>query len=135
MKSANPGNEEMAQRAKSASEQLAMEEKESSTLFVADAGADLAQLRLVYPDRTRYAIVRSEVRSEWLQNRNEKPKLIGYVSGVHTDRIHVPLAYNAIYTSDRAVKPEGWSQQTAPSETAVAFGRRLEPWIIAAAKR
>ena len=130
LSAANPNNEQMVRRAKSAKERLDGEENESSRLFVVDAGLDLAQLRSTYPDRSRYAIVRGEVRSRWIKAGNEPTKLTGYVSGIHTDRIHVPLAFHSYFAPSGENKHVGRSARMTPSETAVAFGRRLEPWIV-----
>jgi hypothetical protein len=130
LKIANPNNTEMAQRAQTAKEQLDWEENASSKLFVVDAGLDAAQLRLVYPDRFRYAIVHGEVRPQWSQTGNAAPKLAGYVSGVHNDSINVPLAFHATFASSGESKREGHPAGMAPGEIVVAFGRRLEPWIV-----
>ena len=99
LKVANPNHTEMARRAKTAKKQLDREENASSKLFVVDAGLDVAQLRLVYPERSRYAIVHGEVRPQWIQTGSAAPKLVGYVSGVHNDSINVPLAFHATFAS------------------------------------
>ena len=135
LKAANPRNDEMARRAKAAKEQLDREESASSRLFVVDAGLDAAQLRSTYPDRSRYAIVRGDVRAHRIRGGNAAPAFAGYVSGVHADHINVPLAFQPVFAPGAANQQQGGAVRMAPGEIVVAFGRRLEPWIVAAARR
>ena len=116
---AMPESNEKKNRLKHAAEQLAREEKENSRLFVIDAGLDRAALRAKYHDRARYAIVRGQVRPVWNNRPNDKGAL-GYISGVSIAGINVPHAIRPLFAS-----ASGQEKFTA----AVAFGRRLEPWI------
>jgi hypothetical protein len=85
-------------------------------LFVIDADLDAAVLRARYPDRKRYAIVPGKIGlySYGRQNR------AGYVHGPSTADVNVPIQYH--------------DATRAPAfEASVVFGRRLEPWLAAAA--
>jgi uncharacterized protein DUF4824 len=62
MAAANPGKDEFARRAKRAADAASYGEQQASRLFVVDAGLDRNELRLKYPDRQRYAIVRGVIR-------------------------------------------------------------------------
>lgn len=138
-----PNDEASKRRAKQAQDWLKREESESSRLFAIDAGLDPIALRAKYPDRSRYAIVRGQVRL-W-RNRIENAESVrGYISRVSIDAINVPFEFRAPF--DRrghqarnapAAAPDGtWHQtvvrgtQSPPFEATVAFGQRLEPWII-----
>ncbi len=114
-----PESNEKKNRLKNVADRLAREEKESSRLFVIDAGLDLTLLRGKYPDRTRYAIVHGQVRPAWNSGQNDSIAG-GYVSGVSIAGINVPHALRPLLASQ-----SGQEKFTA----GVSFGQRLEPWI------
>lgn len=139
---ADPNNKQGASQAKVAKEQLAREESQASRLFVVDAGLDVEQLRARYPDRSHYAIVQGEIRPQWIQRNNPgSTVLAGYISAVHADRIQVPLSYQSVLAFNPTsgaggpYKFQGRLVPELPFDVSVAFGRRLEPWIVSAAKR
>lgn len=117
----NPDKQEFKQRAKNAEENYKREEASNSRLFVIDAGVDLLKLRAAYPDRARYAIVHGLIQPNILHEKNEK-RVGGQISELHAERINVPLSYRQVFDG------------VAPYEVSIAFGKRLEPWITAAAK-
>ncbi len=128
---ANPGREEFKQRAERAKQDLRGEERLGSRLFVVDAGLDAVALRGRYPDRARYAIVRGQIRP--ILGTGKKRYLAGYVTNLSVDSINVPFAYRDIFEpfarADRRYRGD-----TDPRyETTTAFGRRLEPWLVAVA--
>lgn len=123
LRDANPVRAEFSERARRAAEYLASEERESSRLFVIDAGLDARALRDQYPDRRRYAIVHGQIRASWCDSCREK-NLSGWVERVGTDTVNLPHALRATLTSDRGV--EGGR---SPFSAEIAFGRRLEPWM------
>lgn len=131
---ANANNKELEQRAKNAREQATREERESSRLFVVDAGLDEAALRAKYPDRARYTIVRGQVRPQLVGNAKEL-RAVGYVSAVNIDRINVPLRFHPLVESSTERGRNDLQTAVPGYEIAVAFGRRLEPWITAALRR
>jgi hypothetical protein len=127
---ANPGERTLAARAKNARDALERETSRNSRLFVADAGLDAAALRAKYPDRTRYAIVRGQVRPELFERENYS----GYIAGLSVESINVPFALREIFAG--AEKAGELDQPNlAPFEAVVAFGGRFEPWILEAAKK
>lgn len=118
---ASPGNEGMQRKAKSAEESYQYEQDKGSRLFVIDAGLDVQKLRATYPDRARYAIVHGLIHPTSMQIKNET-RIGGNISELHADRINVPLTYRQVFNDPAAYA------------VTVAFGKRLEPWIVTAAK-
>jgi hypothetical protein len=92
------------------------EKNRASRLFIVDGGLDRAALRSKYPDTNIYAIVRGQIGSVVVSDEYGV-HTFGYIRGVTTDEIQVP-------TSLRGVDGQRFFQAT------VAFGRRLEPWIV-----
>jgi hypothetical protein len=118
---AAPNSEELKRKAKSAEESYKNEQQTNSRLFVIDAGLDAQKLRARYPDRARYAIVHGVVRphTEWEKGVT---RIGGNISELHAERINVPLTYRQVFNDSK------------PYEVTVAFGKRLEPWIIRASR-
>jgi hypothetical protein len=112
-----------------------MERDVNSRLFAVDAGLDAAALRARWPDRDRYAIVRGKVQP--VRYGEEGPHR-GLVTEILVAAVHVPLEMRRVFDG---VAPEPglrWMVVDAPSvhyEAEVAFGRRLEPWLVAAARK
>jgi len=128
---ANAGKTEFVQRAKEARKELAREEREYSRLFVIDAGRDAAALRVRYPDRDHYAILRGRIRPQLIESNKVRPYLSGYVVGPSIDEVNVPLAYRKIFEPLKNTRrnPYGVPAPGGVYAVSVAFGRRLEPWI------
>ena len=81
-----------------------------------DADLDAAVLRAKYPDRKRYAIVPGKIGLQSYAGQ----KRAGYVHGPSIADVNVPIQFH--------------DATRAPAfEASVAFGRRLEPWLAAAA--
>lgn len=120
---------------KRAAQRLRREESTSSRLFVIDAGLDAGALRARYPDRARHAIVRGQVRPYWDTRSDTTGALVGQVVGPSVGEINVPLEFQPSFASagERALRGE--DAQPPRRDITVAFGRRLEPWITAVAKR
>lgn len=116
---------------KEAARMLSQERTSNSRLFVVDAGLDAAALRAEYPDRSRFAIVGGQVSPSWMANDRG-----GMVTGVNVDSITVPLQFRPVF--DEALKsPEpryDSDTRLPPFLVSVAYGQRLEPWIVAASK-
>lgn len=125
LRDANPGKKEFGDRARRAAEAVLTQERESSRLFVVDAGLDASALRAAYPDRTRYAIVGGRVRPGRPEAKKPRERA-GWVDSVDVAAIHVPQAL-------RSRVPDIESDKAARGGfvARVAFGRRLEPWIAA----
>lgn len=125
---ANADSKEFAEKAKRAQEQLNREENVDSRLFAIDAGLDRAALRVKYPDRSRYLILKGTLRPQ-LVTREKKTRLTGYVSALAVAQINVPHALRpllepALRTPRRMADGSG-----AHFEATLAVGQRLEPWI------
>jgi hypothetical protein len=114
---------------------LGHEELHSSRLFVIDAGLDVSALRRKYPDRTRYAIV---------QGRIYPPPVVGYgkgnlglVEALAVDSVNVPLEFRPVLVgaASRGFYPMVESPAGPQFEVAVAFGKRLEPWLTGATRK
>lgn len=115
---------ELKRRADGARNQLARMEREETRLYVVDAGPDLAPLRAKYPDKTRYAIVHAEIRPTVLE-RKGKARLSAYVQ-LATAHIMVPLEFR-----DTWERGHGLGTKPGLLDVQIAFGKRLEPWIVA----
>jgi hypothetical protein len=130
---ANPGRDDNAQRLQSARQGLASEEQAASRLFIVDAGLNQTMLREIYPDRAHYAIVHGTIRPLVMRDGTSST-IVGAVTAVDCESIHVPLEFRATFPVDH---PAGgmaaytvWPEQIRPFTLQLAFGRRLEPWIL-----
>ena len=113
-----------------AAEALRKGAREDSRLFAVDAGLDREALRRKYPDRNRYALVRGLVgyTPAWDDKRQFRAR--GRVNGLLNQGINLPrplagqlgIESYAAYDQDSA---------RFSYEGDVAFGRKLEPWIVA----
>lgn len=124
LRAANPGNKEFENRAKRAREYAESEDRENSRLFAVDAGLDAKVLRAKYPDKTHYLIARGQLRPQ-IVTRDKQDRLSGYISALSISRINVPVEFQ------HALKHDERKNKTAPFEASVAYGQRLEPWIVA----
>lgn len=107
--------------------QLERERNENTRLFVVDAGLDADELRERYPSRSRHAIVRGTIRP-WVVWDDNEATLAGHVSALSVSQINVPLAFRAPF--DRQHRRSARTGGNAPFTVTVAYGRRLEPWIV-----
>jgi len=116
---------------KNAQEIIDRAERRSSRLFAVDAGLDRDALRAKYPDRQTYAIVRGQVRPAW----EPSGKISGTLYDLSAAAINVPLEMRAAF--DGALPPSYQrSMDEGPHfEAKVAFGQRLEPWLISATRK
>jgi hypothetical protein len=110
---------------------LDREENEFSRLFVVDAGLDREMLRLRYPDHAQHAIVQGRIVSAYGRNNNTNARL-GYVQSIMTDTINVPYEYRSRLTAanNNRSPRDNASDELKGAAVTVAFGRRLEPWIV-----
>ncbi len=129
---ANAESKEFAAKAKRAGELLKAEAESNSRLFAIDAGLDLAALRVKYPDRGRFLILKAHVRPR-LDSREHKTYVTGYVSELAVPAVNVPHALRP--QIEPAVRPPT-RMSGSPAlrfEATLAVGGRLEPWIEALA--
>jgi hypothetical protein len=123
-----PGNKEFENRAKRAREYAESEAGENSRLFAVNAGLDVEILRAQYPDKAHYLIVRGQLRPQ-VVTHDKQDRLSGYISALSISQINVPVGFQ------HALKHDVRTNKTAPFEASVAYGQRLEPWIVALVER
>ena len=121
---ANPGNKEFAQRMKAAKERLMREELENTRLFAIDAGLDAQALRAQYPDRAHFLIVRGQIRPQQV-TRNRQERLTGSISAISVSQINVPVEFQPVLMQTEQ------PNKLARFKATVAYGKLLEPWIVA----
>lgn len=100
----------------------------NSRLFAVDAGLNSKPLRVKYPDRSRYIIVKAIVT----HGSHER----GRIKMLSVDQIYVPLKYRRILDDvlDRkALKTR--DENPSPYQVELAWGRRLEPWVVSVKHR
>lgn len=121
---AQPDTEELQRKAKQLQDDLRREEQENSRLFAIDAGLDQTELRAKYPDRSRYAIVFAQVRPR--PTDRGQGMSAGQIESISIDTINVPYELRSIF------EPRATGQPYAGQvfEASVAFGQRLEPWLL-----
>lgn len=120
-----------AQSAQSAREALERELVSSSRLFAIDAGLDAHALRERYADRSRFAVVAGRVRPT-LSGAEGKRQVLGYVRTMSVERVNVPLEFLPVFEALGPTRTYGRDAQRPRFEATVAYGRRLEPWLISA---
>lgn len=126
---ANPENPKLKERAKTANDRYLQETQENSRLFAIDAGLDNTALRAKYADRTRYLIVRGQVRPQ-LNEIDHKLRLSGYISRLSIDEVNVPLSFRPLF--EPMLREAGRRTQSTPHyEVTLTYGKRFEPWITA----
>lgn len=116
---------------RSAREALHDERERNSRLFVVDAGTELRALREQYPDKTRYAIVRGHVDIDVCTHKTGK-RLCGSAGDIEVARINVPVELRPVFAGIKANNRFDRDEPRVPYTTVVAFGRRLEPWLVSA---
>jgi hypothetical protein len=118
----------------SAAEQLRREETSNSRLFAVDVGLDAAELRAKYPDRARYTIVHANIRAHFERNQSGADRWTGYIQGLDNGTVNVPAEFRGAIGSVRHSAPYGGPvpEGVLPFQVTVAFGRRFEPWVVAA---
>lgn len=126
---ANPGNAWLKSQAESAAKHLEDEEKAESRLFIVDAGREAPQLRVKYPERARYAIVRGRIQPV-IAGQGARARLGGHIEALAIDRINVPVGLRPVF--ERAPTEYEHEAPRGRFEAVVNFGRRLEPWLAAA---
>lgn len=117
---------------KNAVELMDRETRRSSRLFAVDAGLDRSALRERYPDRTKYAIVYGMVHPVW---DFETQGAAGSIGDLSTPEVNVPLEMRSLF---EGVRPDDYAVPDATEkgfEARLAFGRRLEPWLVSATKK
>jgi Domain of unknown function (DUF4824) len=132
LRAANPDKKEFERRSKEARDRVDREEHQYSRLFAVDAGVDAGALRSKHPDRTHYAVARAQVHP-MVTGSERSLKLSGYISALSIDEINVPLQFRNVF-EHALPDPATGARNAERFDATVAFGKRLEPWITAAAQ-
>ena len=97
-------------------------EAQQPHLFAIDAGLDAGKLRAQYPDRSRYILMKGQIRVASATG--------GTVTGLSIKEANVPLEYRRVFEPLQANNNFRGDPVPPRYTIKVAFGRRLEPWII-----
>jgi hypothetical protein len=124
-----PARAEVEIRIKAAREALEAEREHRSRLFVIDAGTDPAALRARYPQRDRYLILGGRVGVS-VQTRAagvtiDPPRYQAHIAELEVESIHLPARLHGAVGA-------GGNHDAARYRIDVAWGRRHEPWVVAA---
>jgi hypothetical protein len=74
-------------------------------------------------------VVRGSVQAYWDESRSHE--LRGYVQRLSVDQINVPLSLRPLWAAPKLDATPAAKRLIPRGEVNVAFGRRLEPWIVA----
>lgn len=128
-----PDDEELKAGVEYAESELYNEKNRYSRLHAIDAGIDRVALREAYPGGGKYIIVQAQIAQDWNYDENEKKIWVGRIEGMLIESINVSLEHRAVF--DGLEKPDSYYEDVdnwLPGyKASVAFGKRLEPWIIA----
>jgi hypothetical protein len=119
-------------RDRDAARSCASEKKETSRLFIVDAGLDRNALRRKYPQANVYAIVRGEIEAATIAtvSSTAESRVVGYVRGPVIEEIQVPRSMRDALGDSNALERNRAERPERPFTATIAFGRRLEPWIV-----
>jgi hypothetical protein len=123
---------ERGQGKKGADAMIDQETHRNSRLFVVDAGTDREALRKKFPDRTRYAIVRGQVRPSRMRGAGAGS---GVIEGLSVESVNVPLQLRPALEGARARGQLYGEDNTKRFEATMVWGKRMEPWLVSAAKK
>lgn len=148
-----PDSKELREAAQHAANALNYEQHRATRLLVVDVGMDQQALRERYPDRARYAIVRSiievqasSVATDW-DGEGDDPRpdnqrwtwqLGGSAETPGVQSLNLPHRWHATFDSlPQQAEQQGvdYSGYQKLFSAEVAFGRRLEPWFVALSAR
>ncbi|MFH1981863.1 MAG: DUF4824 family protein [Pseudomonadota bacterium] len=125
------GDKAVADQFERAENRLKKERESESRLFAIDAGLNPQILREKYEDRTRFVIVRGLVEPDYSYDKARKT-LLGHISRLSVGNIFVPLDFRKTFET---IAGGNTSRRENPDasryEVTLAYGSRLEPWIVA----
>lgn len=127
----NPDDKKLRDSFERAEKRLQRERVAASRLFAINAGLDSTQLRKKYGDRTRFIIVKGLVKPKSYRSKKTN-EVVGYISRLSITNIHIPLEYRQIFDTILAKNKSRSRGSGSPRfEVSLAYGNRLEPWIMA----
>jgi len=124
----NQDDSDLIRQLKRGEESLTQLKTSESRLIAIDAGRNLQTLQEKYPDRSRYLMMRGELRRYW-----ENRKLSARINKLFISNIHLPLPYseevnkitNRETSTNRNTKWKGEPRYRFE----LNVGQRLEPWV------
>ena len=126
----NSEDKKLLNNSKRAEERLSRERMSESRLFAVDVGADPKKLRKKYGDRTRFIITKGVVKPRYNYNRKTS-EVFGYLARLDIESIHVPLKHRQVFGTVLARDKPRQSEFGLPRyRVELAYGSRLEPWIL-----
>jgi len=127
---ANPGDKSLQASRQQTKKRIRAEELTLSRLFAIDAGTDPRQLRNRYSNPGRFIVVQGVIRLV-AGSEGNRESMVGAIDSVSIDTIHVPLEHRrtieALVQQGKGPPGEGKTPRYAVH---LAYGRRLEPWIV-----
>ena len=128
---AAPQDPEAMQAQESAQYDVDRLQRITTRLYVVDAGLDAAALRERYPDTKAYALARATIRyGTRYYGENDANK--GYELYVDLTELNVPAQWREVFSDWQYYNRSAEDRSTVSVE--LAFGKRFEPWVIAAKK-
>lgn len=101
-----------------------------SRLYAVDAGLDPQKLRKKYEDQTRFIIAKGLVKPIY-RGDNKGKEVVGNITKISIENIHVPLNYKKMFDVVLAQGKLKHNECTPPRyKVELAYGSRLEPWIM-----
>jgi hypothetical protein len=126
---ANSGDKKLRDTLQRAEDRLQHERITKSRLFAIDAGLDPLRLREKYNDRTRFIIAQGVVEPGYVFSNKEK-EVTGHIKGLSVATLHVPLNQRNVLDIFLTQIRRKDAFQSPRYEVKLAYGSRLEPWIV-----
>lgn len=126
----NPDDKNIRDSFERAENELNRERLGKTRLFAIDAGLDGDELREKYGDRKRFIITMGLVEPRFNHTKNKK-EVFGHISRLSVSSINIPLKHRHIFDSILSQGKSTRDDFRSPRfEVKLAYGKRLEPWII-----
>ena len=123
-----PDDEELIKQLKRYEDSLAELKTSVSRLIAIDAGLDLQTLKQKYNDKSKYLMLRGEVRHYW-SNKN----LTSRIKNIFINNVHVPLPYsdeiNELTNHEPTISKYNHRKDKPHYQVELKVGKRLEPWV------
>ncbi len=128
----NPKRKEFKRDLKNAKDYVQRLKQSETRLFVIDASLDRNALRDKYADRSRYIIVKGQVRMRVSYDDDKKEAIIsGYIKGLNVNQINIPKEYRLNIDPLLTGNSTRYNDNDPPGYAVkVAWGQRLEPWVL-----
>ena len=129
----NPGGKVFQDSVEYAERELNNEQHHNSRLFAIDAGLDKVSLRKAYPDTSQYIIIKAQIKPTWDYDEEKQKIWVGRIEDLLINTINIPLEHRAIFEPLEEAEDRSYEDDQSPRyKVRVAFGKRSEPWVVAA---